>query len=85
MGRMLGRMLGCDMEKCDYFQISEFLNGLSDDDFLPDPDRPFRTTEKKPPDKPANQARGKKRKLAEDSTKGKCLFIIFCKKVKSKV
>ena len=62
----------------------------SDDDFLPDPDRPLRTTgpletKKKPPDKPANQARGKKRKLEEDSTKGKCLFIIFCKKVKSKV
>ena len=43
----------------------------SDDDFLPDPDRPRK--EKKPPNPQAKC--GQKRKLDQDSTKGKCFFI----------
>ena len=51
----------------------------SDEDFLPDPDKPGRGSYlmergKKPPDKPVNQPRGKKRTHEEDSTKGKCFF-----------
>ena len=54
----------------------------SDEDFLPDPDRPLRSSipmdrKKKPPDRPANQPRGQKRKPEEDSNKGKCFFIFL--------
>ena len=65
----------------------------SDEDFLPDPERPKRRIippeerrKKKPPD-PAEvgtskgcstqQLRGPKRKIEEDSTKGKCIFIFL--------
>ena len=60
------------MDGDDAFQISKLLTmDSSDEDFLPDPDRPRK--EKKPPDPPAK--RGPKRKLEEDITKGKCFFI----------
>ena len=53
----------------------------SDEDFLPDPERPRRgnlghpdSKERKPPDP---TRRGLKRKLDEDFTKGKCFFIFL--------
>ena len=64
----------------------------SDEDFLPDPERPKKRTippegkrKKKPPDQTeastskgcgTRQQRGPKRKIEEDSTKGKC-FLVF--------
>ena len=48
----------------------------SDEEYLPDPERPSRrnvgSKERKPPDP---TRKGKKRKLDEDFTKGKCFFI----------
>ena len=62
----------------------------SDEDFLPDPEKPMSRTlglmgrKKKPPDKDeassshtTSQPRGLKRKREEDSTKGKCFFIFL--------
>ena len=65
----------------------------SDEDFLPDPERPKKRTippegkrKKKPPDQTeastskgcgTRQQRGPKRKIEEDSTKGKCIFIFL--------
>ena len=65
----------------------------SDEDFLPDPERPKKRTippegkrKKKPPDQTeastskgcgTRQQRGPKRKIEEDSTKGKCFFIFL--------
>ena len=65
----------------------------SDEDFLPDPERPKKRTippegkrKKKPPDQTeastskgcsTRQLRGPKRKIEEDSTKGKCFFIFL--------
>ena len=50
----------------------------SDEDFLPDPERPswinVGSKERKPPD-PTRQ--GQKRKLDDDFTKGKCFFIFL--------
>ena len=50
----------------------------SDEDFLPDPERPRRGNMNKWPDskqrKPPDPTRGRKRKLEEDITKGKCFF-----------
>ena len=72
-----------------FFQII-FLNiemDSSDDDFLPDPDRPRKR--KKPPDHCEASGSGQRRKLDEqdnkqsgpylhdDFTKGKCFFIYF--------
>ena len=65
----------------------------SDEDFLPDPERPKKRTippegkrKKKPPDQTeastskgcgTRQQRGPKRKIEEDSTKGKCFFVFL--------
>ena len=50
----------------------------SDEDYLPDPERPswinVGSKERKPPD-PTRQ--GQKRKLDDDFTKGKCFFIFL--------
>ena len=68
----------------------DLLMDSSDEDFLPDPDKPRRRPlglvgrMKKPPDKDGassshttSQPRGLKRKHEEDFTEGKCFFIFF--------